>query len=598
MHLEDVGDKPFIFVDFSQRIRDTAVREILQWANVCSFSHPECKAIPRLAGLSQPLFRPTRLLSISLQENEPRHVKVISGQLVPPGERYITLSHCWGKSQHLRLLKSNYDQFCDTIPLEDIAKTFLDAIIFIGKLGLSYLWIDALCIIQDSEGDEDWIAEAPKMCSVYANSDLNISAAAAADEDGGLFFADGLDAACPYTVDAEWSGPRAGKYLMHVPLAVQYVLDSPLSKRAWVIQEQMLAPRTVHFAKDQVWWDCAAVRACETFPQGRDSTKLTKLFDLDQTFWDPRRPLTATDLLLMEIGGQQYRSLAQLASNNHGEISASQWQQILSRYTKSGLSRLTDKLVAIAGIAQAVQLLKNVPEADYLAGLWKTDFPDCLLWQSSTGNSVCPQYIAPSWSWASTTGSISYLINCSAEEITFRPPSVLVERPGAVLDAWVDNGPQGKFGSVTSGQLSIAAPIYNIELKISQEGGVSCKSIRIGHRVFHKDTRPSRIFQPFLDHTSSYEKALAIGSTICAYFCKINVFEDPDPHEFRIAGLLLERVTVKRGTYRRIGTLHWSLCLTRDEFMASQKDLIVAQLINADDYINDLGEGRFEIIII
>jgi len=369
----------------------------------------------------------------------------------------------------------------------------------------------------------------------------------------------------------------------------------------------MLAPRNVHFAKDQVWWDCAAGRACETFPQGRDPTKLGN-FEVDLTFWDPQRPLPALDLILVYLGqawrsgdGDTSRSLAQMANSNNGEIGAAQWQRILCRYSQLGLSRSTDRLVAIGGIAQAVQSLRNVPESDYAAGLWKSDFPDCLLWQSRTSNTVCSEYVAPSWSWASTTGSVSYRFNSSEGE-TFTPASTLVERCATVLDAWVDNDLHGRLGQVTSGQLSIAAPIYNIELRISSEKNTRyCSSIRIGHCVFDH-AKPSRHFQPYLDHTPSYEKALATDITICAYFCKINVFEHSDhpefTPEFKTQGLLLERVRAKKGTYRRIGTLHWSLCLPKDEFIATQKDLTAAQLIDAEDYINDLGEGRFEIIII
>lgn len=571
------------------------MKEIRKWADVCSSSHPECSTISRLAERSQQSY-PGRMLSISRQENQKLHVRVISGEFISQGERYVTLSHCWGNSRHLRLLKSNYDQFCNEIPLEDIPRTFMDAIIFVEKLGLSYLWIDALCIIQDSEGDEDWIAEAPKMCSVYAKSYFNISASAARDGDVGLFFTDGVGAACPYIVDAKWIGPRAGKYLVQTPVVGQYVFTGRLSERAWALQEHMLAPRNVRFARDQVWWDCAAGRACETFPQGRDSTTPNVLSSPDKSLWDPRRPLDLFDLLMMAIGGIPGRSLAQMANNNNGEISASQWQHIVSRYSQLELSRPTDKLAAIAGIAQAVQSLRNLPESDYLAGLWKTDFPDCLLWRSCNDITACPEYIAPSWSWASYPGLVSYHSNDSEEEFTFKEASILVERC-AVLDAWVDNGLHSRFGRVTSGQVSIAAPIYKIELRVSQEHGKSFSSIGIGHCVFCKDTWPSQQFQPYLDHQQYYEKASATNSTICVYFCKINVFKTPHS-QFRMAGLLMERVRGKRGTYRRIGTLFWSFQLTRDEFMATQKDFTAAQTFDADDYINDLGEGRFEINII
>jgi hypothetical protein len=84
----------------------------------------------------------------------------------------MTLSHCWGGRSHIKLTMDNTEDFQSNIPCDDLPKTFLEAISVVKHLGIAYLWIDALCIIQDSPSD--WACEAAKMPKVYANSFLNI----------------------------------------------------------------------------------------------------------------------------------------------------------------------------------------------------------------------------------------------------------------------------------------------------------------------------------------------------------------------------------------------------------------------------------------
>lgn len=140
------------------------------------------------------------------------------------------------------------------------------------------------------------------------------------------------------------------------------------------------------------------------------------------------------------------------------------------------LSCPDDRLMAISGIAEAVQKLRAVPETDYPAGLWRSDLPESLLWQSSVSsdNTVLDKYIAPSWSWASTVGPISYLINKWRDGAVF-------EKSAVVLDAWTNDGLYNNFGPVSSTFLSLAAPVSHIELDlVSREQTWYCEKIHIG----------------------------------------------------------------------------------------------------------------------
>src|SRR4051812_13673725 len=84
--------------------------------------------------------------------------------------KYVTLSHCWGTIEILRLLKENFQSLKKEIIVADLTKTFQDAIWIAQSLGFQYIWIDSLCIIQDDE--EDWRRESILMSSVYSNSSL------------------------------------------------------------------------------------------------------------------------------------------------------------------------------------------------------------------------------------------------------------------------------------------------------------------------------------------------------------------------------------------------------------------------------------------
>lgn len=71
-------------------------------------------------------------------------------------EDYVALSHCWGGAKPTVLLKSNLEAMQEHLVLDGESKTFVDAIHFVRRLGIPYLWIDSLCILQDKDDLSDW----------------------------------------------------------------------------------------------------------------------------------------------------------------------------------------------------------------------------------------------------------------------------------------------------------------------------------------------------------------------------------------------------------------------------------------------------------
>jgi len=111
---------------------------------------------------------------------------LVEGDEIPTSVAYATASHCWGNLQDkLILTHENHDSWKRKIPPFGQMKTFEDSVEVARRLGFRYMWIDSLCIIQDSR--KDWEAEASLMGNVYKFSSLNISATWAENDTEGCF---------------------------------------------------------------------------------------------------------------------------------------------------------------------------------------------------------------------------------------------------------------------------------------------------------------------------------------------------------------------------------------------------------------------------
>ncbi|KAH7071406.1 heterokaryon incompatibility protein-domain-containing protein [Paraphoma chrysanthemicola] len=304
----------------------------------------------------------------------------------PP--EYATLSHCWGEKRFVTLKKQNLDNFKERIPQEALPQTFMDAILIARELGVQYIWIDSLCIIQDDT--DDWLQEAATMSSVYGESTLNIAASGARDGAAGCFLRPQHTLRCQIQVE---SGGRTLRYSC-VPRGLYYhtLSDMPLMRRGWTLQERLLPSRNLHFTSTQVFWECYQKVACEMFP----------------------------DEFPHSLAYSDYYFQKQ-------PVSISMWSWIAQRYSSCNLTRTEDKLVAISGFAREIQ---SQTRDQYVAGMWRKDLEFQLCWETLVGQKcqrITP-YRAPTWSWASLNCRISIQIAKrfeSTAENTFRWIKVL-----------------------------------------------------------------------------------------------------------------------------------------------------------------------------
>jgi hypothetical protein len=183
--------------------------------------------------------------------------------LSPYPNRYIALSYCWGPQTLKPFATTTSANIKDRklgIPLEQLPQTFQDAITITRGLGIRYLWIDALCILQghDSEAKADWSRESMKMADVYGGAYVTIAAANASNVHEGF-----LRRKIPkeaYQMKLGLMSIQDPSIRGTVSLSTRnsfcQSMDEPLYHRGWTLQERILSPRVLICNKDQYAWEC------------------------------------------------------------------------------------------------------------------------------------------------------------------------------------------------------------------------------------------------------------------------------------------------------------------------------------------------------
>lgn len=232
-----------------------------QWIKRCLSKHTACNQIE-----SSPSLLPTRILDVgSLDETDVVRIYACDELDISPG--YLTLSHCWGGKDTLKLTFDSFSAFAKGISMDDLSKTYRDTVVFTRRLGHKYLWVDPLCIIQDSK--EDWMQESAAMGGIYRNSTCTIAALGAKDSHDGCFVhRDPLTyRACRLHANADKSlvAYNFGFDAQSIHIGKR---DTPLLSRAWVLQERLLSPRTLYFSSEAICWECLELDATEPNPYG------------------------------------------------------------------------------------------------------------------------------------------------------------------------------------------------------------------------------------------------------------------------------------------------------------------------------------------
>ncbi|KAJ8132454.1 hypothetical protein O1611_g1178 [Lasiodiplodia mahajangana] len=365
-------------------LSDDNIAKIKHWINDCLDSHTQCFNIQ-----ANRYWIPSRLLEINHGDHGLKMRLVESSDpSLRSGIKFAALSHVWGNLDSLPplcLLSSNLRQLKDGIKESELPKNFIDAANVCTRLGLRFLWIDSLCIIQNSR--DDWREQAILMHLVYRYALITIVATSATSCHDG-FLERSIDsipavkvAYSPpvpekqsarddsYMVIYDYSNPQ-DSYRMFA------INGSKWNTRAWTMQERSLSTRMVHFCRNKMFFEC---RGCL---QSEENEPTQESDTINSTLW-PRGASVSFEELYQH------------------------WQLFVGEYSSRNLTVSTDKLPAIQSVAEE---MVAVTERKYIrfAGMWKDKLQRELLWNVSFGKAKrLDVWRAPSWSWAAVEGQIS-----------------------------------------------------------------------------------------------------------------------------------------------------------------------------------------------
>jgi hypothetical protein len=423
----------------------------INWIQECQKKHEKCNNnfVPE----SSDHYLPLRLLDVGGHEDETISLRLSSQLRREHPKDYIALSHCWGEAVNLTLTKSNIDNM-ENLHISSLTKNFQHAVRIARALNIRYLWIDSLCIVQDD--DVEWESESANMGLVYANSKCVVSASASKDSNGGCFTPKEL-----FRNDCTLRGSTEGSIVVKassntsfeasLKLFTDKAENTVLNTRAWTFQERYLARRVLHFCEGAVFFECNELVAHdgERYTGSRYPVRAGVRYDGTlhppdeyeavqrpvEGFTTASLPGRARPSATQQSENQQYteqkkkmekllamsarsgmRGAFELLWRFKGTTLAEKvefhqsWFEMVEKYSARKLTRGTDKLKAMSGIAYFVQ--KNTT-LQYSAGLWKEMLAFNLLWISCNPPDERPVRNIPSWSWGSVDGQISHRLKVS-----------------------------------------------------------------------------------------------------------------------------------------------------------------------------------------
>ncbi|KAH7316821.1 heterokaryon incompatibility protein-domain-containing protein [Stachybotrys elegans] len=390
------------------------------WLQECRQKHTTC------AHFNRPSQLPSRVVDVGAPGDAPR---IFCSRGIDAD--YAALSHCWGGAVFNKLTTKNLAQYEKTLP-ESLPQNFLDAITITREMGLRYIWIDSLCILQDSE--DDWRTESANMGKIYINASLMISASVSKDCATGILGEHFKPKSTLPSVhlplrDAPESGTVLRLDLFDVREESLNLIDlyAPLGTRGWTLQESFLAPRQLIYGSEQIYWDCL-----DTVRSARGPCA---------PYIDPYNNLKRQVLLpVPESSPQQVKTMLY------------EYYRMVDAFSRRKLTYSSDRLMAISGV---VNRLHGIFGGVYLAGIWSQHLSFGLCWErdSMTYERAVP-YRGPTWSWAGLESPVLYYLERILEP--YHSTVKMVDHSVTLRDE------QNPFGQVTSASLTIEASVMPV----------------------------------------------------------------------------------------------------------------------------------------
>ncbi|KAI1131122.1 heterokaryon incompatibility protein-domain-containing protein [Nemania abortiva] len=513
---------------------------------------------------------PTRLIHITknLDACDIRLIRDTTN--LPQGTRYSALTHCWGKKDSPCLTTDEIiDEYSTKgISWASIPPTFRDAMQYTQRLGLEYIWIDSLCIIQKQDKPVDWEKESTRMFDYYSNAYITLGSTFAVDCDGGFFDERRIRVSRLYLFDVIFKDTKFAVYGLRLCdegyilgiLKNKTTIDSLnnpyyLFQRGWTYQERMVSPRLLFFTKNQLSFECYNGIKFQGPGLGTYPT-LKRAFKLS-------------------LGDEKQKS------------SSISWKDLVNSFTNLQISFAEDRLPAFAAIAQQYlshQILLRTADDEYLCGLRKSHIHSDLLWTwtfvPGAGGGLSSAYLAPSWSWASLPTPARYEIPVKEAAQKGIGKSTIT-----IKDERLEFTEAGRFGRVLGGYIALQGPVIDCALvkrkipNVLEHWGLRLmKDLKGPIFKLWPDYKPGH--QPLMNKASANEVGVCLLQTLVSddMLGALALHRNSESHRYYRLGICIFRVRDGDDLSHLRDTPYWSservFPYMRDQFQNAEQQVL------------------------
>ncbi|KAJ9620148.1 hypothetical protein H2203_007913 [Taxawa tesnikishii (nom. ined.)] len=425
---------------------------ITDWIRDCVHSHGRrascCAAAKGRSG------KPLRLIRIG---GDGESICVLIETDINDVPDYVALSHCWGREgMPLLTTKMNIELLKQGIHWQSLPRTFQEAIMVTLALGYHYLWIDALCIVQDDI--EDWSLEASRMHHIFGNVLITLAAASGSSDSAGLL----PSLLRPIKIATDMQHDLQSCTLNELPQLpllsgsrdiTNSSRSTPWYRSGWTLCDRAYSARILHCTDNDLFFEC---------PTGIRSLSRQIAHREPHLIRDPHNLKTM---------------YAAAVESDKEKEAADFWWKMVVEYSAKTMVNETDWLVALSGLAQTL-----APKmGQYCAGMWAMDLPNSLLWQRKSTGDRPAYYIAPTWSWPSVIGP-----GVMDERLTIPPEKrTFTITQCETIPATADN-----YGPLSGGHLVLEAPIVTASVVSceTEEGKCYLTLLRDGRQITTEET--------------------------------------------------------------------------------------------------------------
>jgi hypothetical protein len=442
----------------------STITDVRDWLRHCE---DERDSYHKICSLSERAYVPTRLIRISGPLDQ-LQLRIVCGDDMGEHDmsRYVALSYCWGGDQTHKLTQENHGLYKKNITWESLPRAIQDAAKTAQVLGFHYIWIDSMCIIQDSKDDKE--AEISQMTKVYAHATLTVVNKRGDRVTEGFLHPRTLPSGTSSTQYRTKNG-RIQRLTISFENAFYREECSAINTRGWALQEYLLSRRRLVIGTWSTEWHCRRkVRDRREVRDRRDGWTPSSRWnymtgvplDIQSEGWAGHGPFGTKEA--ESVYSSSFINAAMFFSVNPGYPSGQlnealvrdPWYAIVDSYSLRSVTESEDRVLALSGIAE--RFANSIP-GRYIAGLWENMMPESLFWyRHGMVNDRPVRYRGPSWSWVSIDGQVDLapIDNCLCEMLS--------------VEYMLENA-EALYGAVRNATLHIKGPALSIEWRYTRQ---------------------------------------------------------------------------------------------------------------------------------